>query len=137
MIHTTLLWYPISPVAALWFVAIVPSSYLAGVIACLSDGRLAPSFRRHVWRGKHQLTTVNILKQNELWTSRINLKNPSYNTYQAGFSHRVSMGFLSVFRLYHHLPVVVVSLGMSAICACLLEAPSSSDAKDDEDMVLV
>ena len=36
------------PVAALWFVAIAPLSYLAGVIACLSDERLAPSFRGHL-----------------------------------------------------------------------------------------
>ena len=42
------LWYILSPVAALWFVAIVPSSYLAGVIACFSDERLAPSLRRHL-----------------------------------------------------------------------------------------
>ena len=45
-----MLWYPLSPIAALWFVAIVPSKYLAGVIACLSDDRLAPSFRRHLAR---------------------------------------------------------------------------------------
>ena len=43
-------WYPLSPVAALWFVAIVPSSYLAGDIACFSDERLAPSFRRYLAR---------------------------------------------------------------------------------------
>ena len=41
------LWYPLSPVAALWSVASVPSSYLAGVIACLADECLACSFRRH------------------------------------------------------------------------------------------
>ena len=35
------LWYPLSPVAALWFVVIVPSSYLADVFACFSDERLA------------------------------------------------------------------------------------------------
>ena len=44
------LWYPLSPVATLWFVAIVPSSYLAGVIACFTDEPLAPSFRRHLAR---------------------------------------------------------------------------------------
>ena len=45
-----MLWYPLSPVAALWFVAIVSSSHLAGVIARLSDERLAPSFRRRLAR---------------------------------------------------------------------------------------
>ena len=44
-----MLWYPLSSVAALWFVAIAPSSYLAGIIACVSDERLAPSFRRHIY----------------------------------------------------------------------------------------
>ena len=38
------LWYPFSLVAALWFVAIVPPSHLAGVLACLSDEFYAPSF---------------------------------------------------------------------------------------------
>ena len=52
--HSLLLWYALSPVASIWFVAIVPSSYLAGVNACFSDERLAPSFRR-LWRGKQQL----------------------------------------------------------------------------------
>ena len=38
---------PSPPVATLWFVASVPSSYLAGVIACRDDDSLAPSSRRH------------------------------------------------------------------------------------------
>ena len=41
------LWYPLFPVAALWFVASVPPSYLAGAIACLDEDSLAPSFRRY------------------------------------------------------------------------------------------
>ena len=44
------LWHPLSPVATLSFIASVPSSYLAGVIACLTDECLAPSFRRHLER---------------------------------------------------------------------------------------
>ena len=48
--NASLLWCLLSPVAAFLFVAIVPSSYLAGVIACVSDERLAPSFRRHLAR---------------------------------------------------------------------------------------
>ena len=48
--HALSLGYPLSPVAAFWFVAIVPSSYLAGVIAFFSDERLALSFRRHLAR---------------------------------------------------------------------------------------
>ena len=44
----TVLRYPLSPAAAFWLAAIVPSSYLEGVIASLSDERLAPSFRRHL-----------------------------------------------------------------------------------------
>ena len=42
-----MLWYPLSPVAALCLVASVPSSYQAGVIACLDENCIAPSFRRH------------------------------------------------------------------------------------------
>ena len=42
------LWYPPSPAAALWFVARVPSSYLAGVIACLDEDSVDLSFRRHL-----------------------------------------------------------------------------------------
>ena len=45
-----MLWYPHSPVAALWFIAIVPPSYLADVIACFSDERLDPLFRRRLAR---------------------------------------------------------------------------------------
>ena len=41
------LWYTLSPLSALFFVASVPSSYLAGVIACLTDECLAPVFRRY------------------------------------------------------------------------------------------
>ena len=41
------LWYILSPVAALWFIASVPSWCLAGVIACLDEGRLGLSLRRH------------------------------------------------------------------------------------------
>ena len=41
-------WYPLSPVAALCFVASVFSSYLVRVVACLTDECLAPSFRRHL-----------------------------------------------------------------------------------------
>ena len=48
---TSVLWYPLSPVAALWFVASACASYLAGVyrlwLAGLADESLAPSFRRH------------------------------------------------------------------------------------------
>ena len=38
------------PCCGVMVVAIVPSSYLAGVIASFSDERLAPSFRRHLAR---------------------------------------------------------------------------------------
>ena len=54
-----MLWYPLSPVAASWFVAIVPSSYLTGVIACFADEHLAPSFRRHLAR---QAATILIIQ---------------------------------------------------------------------------
>ena len=50
-----MLWYPLSHVAVLYFVATAPSSYLAGVIAPLSGERLAPSFRKHLAR---QTTTI-------------------------------------------------------------------------------
>ena len=33
------LWYPLFPVATLWFTSTVPSLYLAGVVACLVEGR--------------------------------------------------------------------------------------------------
>ena len=36
------LWYPLIPFAALQFVALAPSSYLAGVIACLYEAEPAP-----------------------------------------------------------------------------------------------
>ena len=39
--------YPLSPVAELLLVASVPSSYLAGVIECLDEYSLAPSFVRN------------------------------------------------------------------------------------------
>ena len=38
---------PLSLVVALWFVASVPASYLAGVIAYPDEDSLAPSFKRH------------------------------------------------------------------------------------------
>ena len=50
------LWYPLSPDAASWFVSSAPSVYLAGVIACLTYECLAPSFIRHLTR---QATTNN------------------------------------------------------------------------------
>ena len=48
--------YPLSPVAVLWFARSSPSSNLAGVIACLADECLAPSFRTHPAR---QAATIN------------------------------------------------------------------------------
>ena len=35
-------WHPLPSVAVLWFAAAVPSSYLADVIACLGDKHISP-----------------------------------------------------------------------------------------------
>ena len=59
------LWYPLSPVAAFAFEAIVCSSYLAGGIAWVSVECLAPSFGKHLAR---QTATTVI---NELITSNL------------------------------------------------------------------
>ena len=60
-----LFWYPLSPAAASWFVAIVASSYLARVIACRFDERLAPSFRRRLARQTTTNTTAYIFQRRQ------------------------------------------------------------------------
>ena len=52
------LWHPLSPAAVLWFVAIAPSSYLTGLIAC-SHMTPPPLLSEHIWRGKQQLLTIH------------------------------------------------------------------------------
>ena len=48
--------------AAIWFVVNAPSSYLAGVTACLADSYVARSFRKHPARqGKQAICTRNYI----------------------------------------------------------------------------